>query len=375
MKSSLSFFISMQRPPRCPRLAAKAPRAFTILEMLVALVVLSVIVLISTQMIAGTSKLWINSNSMMSEGRSARVAFNSLTSRLSQATVAPYYGYTWTSSGTTNTPNAYVRHSELRFLSGPSTNINTSAPSSPTDAVFFVAPLGIISDTTDYGHLPSLLNICGYYIQWTNVDVDRPSILPSTGLPYHFQLMQFVQPSEQMSLYSQTANNYPTYNPVTTTPAWQVTAMTNSPAGVRPIANNVIALLLLPAMSTTDTSGTLSPGFIYNSETNWTSATAATTAANRTPPVMRVVMYTIDDISAKRLSTTYTNSTMPNLYVDTNGNTLFTDPAKLYPSTNSTNPDIGDLGRFEATLSAQKINFRRFEAAVQLPKQPWNTQN
>ncbi len=87
-----------------------------------------------------------------------------------------------------------------------------------------------MSDTTDYGHLPSLLNICGYYVQWTNADPNRPSILPPANLPYRFQLMQFVQPSEQMSLYAATANGFPTYTQITTNPAWQVTAMNNSPS-------------------------------------------------------------------------------------------------------------------------------------------------
>ncbi len=367
----------MQRRLFFPKLIRRTNRAFTLLEMLVALTILAIIVLLSAQMISATSKLWINSNSLMTEERAARVAFNSLTSRLSEATVDQYYGFTWQPTGNAYTPNAYIRHSELRFISGLSSTINTSVSSSPTDAVFFVAPLGSVSDTTDYGHLPSLLNICGYYIQWSNVDIDRPSILPTANLPYHFQLMQFIQPSEQMSLYAATANNYPTYTPVTTNPAWQLTALANSPSGIRPIANNVIALLLLPAKSTTDTSGTLAPNFLYNSETLWTAATAATTAANRVPPVMRVVMYTIDDISAKRLASTYTTSTLPNLYVDSsNGNApIFTDPTKLYPNPTANPPDAGDLSRFEGTLTSLKLNFRRYEAAVELPRQPWNIQN
>ena len=352
---------------------------FSLAELLVAIAILTIILLVSFQLISGTSGIWIRSNSKMIEGREARVAFNSMISRLSQATVNPYYGYTWTGASTgTATPISYVRHSELRFYSGPSaTLIPTFATTSPTDAVFFVAPLGYVSNTTDYGHLPSLLNICGYYIQWSNVDLERPSILPSVNLPYSFQLMQFVQPSEQMSLYNATANNYANgYKQVTTSPAWQTTALFGNPAGttalnVRPIARNVIALLLLPATSTTDTSGTLTPvDYQYNSEKAATGVTTANTSVNRAPPVMRVVMYTIDDISAKKLST---STTMPNLYVDTSSNPIFTNPTKLFP--NPTSGEIGDLSRFEATLVSQRITFRRFEAAVELPRQPWNYQN
>jgi hypothetical protein len=82
------------------------------------------------------------------------------------------------------------------------------------------------------------------------------------------------------------------------------------------------------------------------------------------------VMYTIDEKSALRLSQ---SATMPNLYVSTSGTPLFTDSSKLYPNTST--GDIGDIGRFEQTLTANKISFRRYDAAVELPRQPWNTQN
>jgi uncharacterized protein (TIGR02599 family) len=370
MKRFLSKFIVLKLPDRRP--GNDRSEAFTMIELLVAMVILSIIILVCFQMISGTSGVWSKASSQMAEGRAGRVAFNSLVSHLSQATVDQYYGYTWTTSGV---PNQYVRHAELRFISGLGSAVNTSVASCPTDAVFFVAPLGVVTPPStagapDYRHLPSLLNICGYYVQWTNSDPDRPSILPSSSLPYSFKLMQFVQPSEQMSLYASTATGYPTYTTVTPSPAWQNTALANSPSGIRPIATNVVALLLLPAMSTTDTSGSISPGFKYDSGVAWTSATASTTAANRLPPVMRVVMYTIDDVSAKRLGN---SSTMPNLYVDTSGNTLFTDPTKLYA--NASTSDIGDLARFEASLTSKNLRFRRFESAVELPRQPWNTQN
>jgi len=360
--------------------------SFTLVEMLVAIAVLSILIVLAAQIITRTSSVWVYSTSKMAEGREARVAFNSLTQRLSSATVDQYYGYTYTAVTPATTPpsylpNSYVRRSELRFISGPSATINTTVAASPTDAIFFAAPLGIVNNTATYGHLPSLLNVCGYYVQWSNVDLERPSIpgMATTGI-YRFRLMQFVQPAESMSIYSQTVpisgsnpnGNYPTFNFQTGT-SWQNTAMNNSPTGVHPLANNVVALLLLPATNTTDASGTIAPGFLYNSEVATAPATTpALTSINRTPPVMRVVMYTIDEKSALRLPQ---SATMPNLYVYPagSGTPLFTDSSKLYPNTN--NGDIGDVGRFEQTLTANKLTYRRFDAAVQLPKQPWNTQN
>jgi len=353
--------------------------------MLVAIAVLSIILLLATELITRTSTVWVYSTSKMAENREARVAFNSLVQRLSSATVDQYYGYTYTnvSLGTTNAavyvPSSYLRRSELRFISGQSSAINTTVPSSPTDAVFFTAPLGIVSNMALYGHLPSLLNVCGYYVQWTNKDLERPSVpgLSTTGI-YRFRLMQFVQPAESMSIYSQTIpfsssntnGNYPAFSLVTGT-SWQNTALSAYPSGIHPLANNVAALLLLPATNTTDATGTLAPGYLYNSESATAPATTpALTSVNRTPPVMRIVMYTIEEKSALRLPQ---SATMPNLYVSTSGTALFTDSSKLYP--NSTTGDIGDVGRFEQNLTANHITFRRFDAAVELPRQPWNTQN
>ncbi|MEJ0001463.1 MAG: hypothetical protein WDO13_21440 [Verrucomicrobiota bacterium] len=125
-----------------------------------------------------------------------------------------------------------------------------------------------------------------------------------------------------------------------------------------------MALLLLPALSTTDTSGTL--GFTYNSETANT-GDVSDSQQNRLPPVIRVVLYTIDEASAKKLGG---SATMPSLY-SFGGSPLFTDPTKLYPAADGS--DIGDLGRFESVLTQAKLTYRRFETAVQLARAPWKT--
>jgi len=363
-----------------------AALSFTLVEMLVAITVLSVLLVLAAQVITRTSSVWMYSNYKMTQGRDARVAFSSLVARLGEATVDQYYGYTNYVSGTAALPGNYLRRSELRFASGLATNLiptttvvnGVGMTNLVTDATFFVAPLGIVTNTTLYAHLPSLLNVCGYYVQWSNIDSERPSPpLPTGNGIYRFRLMQFVQPSESMSVYSQTipfsgANvngNYPLYTNLVTSPSWQITALQNSYQGIHPLANNVVALLLLPATNVVDSSGVLATNFLYNTEKANTGATGATTSLNRTPPVMRVVMYTIDEKSALRLTQ---SATVPPLYVYS-GSGLFVNSSKLY--TNSTTGDIGDLARFEATLTANKLTYRRFDAAVELPRQPWNTNN
>jgi uncharacterized protein (TIGR02599 family) len=376
--------------------------SFTLVEMLVAMAVLAILMLLAFQMISQTSGIWISSNSKMSQSREARVAFNSIVLRLSQATVDQYYGYEYqnvgTASAVTNIPTyPIIRRSELGFISGVATNILSGTSTAvltsancPAHAVFFVAPLGIVKTTATYGHLPSLLNVCGYYIQWSNKDLDCPYVgsttfagpLPATAASanYRFRLMQFVQPSEYMSVYSQTipfsaSNTNGNYavgfpSPLVTPPAWQITALNNSPTtgGISQLAKNVIGLFLLPAMSSTDGSGGIAPGFLYNSQTVG-SPGPATTSVNRVPPVMRVVMYTIDEKSAQTLSASY-GSTMPTTAVY---GSLFTAPSQMYP--NLMSGTAGDVSAFEKNLKNLKLRFRRFDAAIQMPAQPWNIQN
>ncbi len=96
---------------------------FTLVELLVAIAILTVIILLSFQMISGTSGAWVRSNSKMAEGREARVAFNSLVSRSAKPRLTP----TTASPGSNPAPspppvyvpNTYTRHSELRFTLRP----------------------------------------------------------------------------------------------------------------------------------------------------------------------------------------------------------------------------------------------------------------
>jgi uncharacterized protein (TIGR02599 family) len=364
--------------------------AFTLVEMLVAMAILVTIMVLSFQMIDRTNSIWSSTSSKLEQFRGGREAFDAIGARLAEATLDQYEGYQFQQmaslTGTISAPTSYGRRSELRFLCGPgATEAQVSSTSYPcvTDSVFFVAPLGVLSGTTataptvgeygstsaNYPTLPGLLNICGYFIQWSNNDLQRPALLGSTNANggndiYRFRLLQFIQPAEEMTLYNlTTAGSYPNYALVSTT-NWQTSAMTASPASVRQLAENVVALLLLPASSTTDTTGALAPGFLYDSENP--STTGSNSQLNRLPPVVRVVLYTIDDVSAHRLANT---AAVPNLYTTSTGQPLFVDPTKLYPAADGSDP--GDLSRFETVLINHNLKFRRFETAVELLPEPW----
>jgi uncharacterized protein (TIGR02599 family) len=360
------FLSKILQPAQGPRRRSSKAAAFTLVELLLALSIITILLLVGFQIIARTSALWVSTNSKLEQFREARIGFSALTARLSQATLNQYSGYEYTDPTQADlVPRKIGRRSELRFLSGPAARIaqsDASSPPCPTQAIFFVAPLGLTS-TNSYARLQGLLNICGYFVQWSNIDPERPAILPGSDI-YRFRLMQFIQPAEAMGLYSKTSTSQPTYQFVPA-PGWQLSAMQQSPAALRALANNVVGLFFLPTRSTSDLSGTLAPDFIYDTESE--NPDPALSQRNRLPPVVRVILYTIDEASARKLSNT---AAMPDLYTTEEDGLLFRDPDRFYPAVDGS--DAGDLARFEEILRSRNLVYRRHEAAIELLPQPWN---
>lgn len=333
--------------------------AFTLVEMMCAVALAAFLMIVLTAIVAQTSRLWRATGSQLDQFREARAAFNSLAERLGQATLGTSWGCSYAAAGV---PSGLVRKSELRFRSGPGASVVGGAVH-PTDAVFFFAPLGRVDDTDAYGGLPGLLNLCGYYVEWNSDSVDRPALLPATP-QYHFRLMEFVQPSEEVAIYQKTVPAFSLTMPGQAGPSagsWQTAALEASPAGVRPLCRNVVALILLPALSPEDNVTELAPQFNYDSEAS--SAASPVNSYSQLPPVVKVVLYAIDEASAQRLGAQ--GGAMPELY-----DGLFANAASLYPN----GLDPGDLGRFEANLEARHLNFRRFETVVELPQSRWSAQ-
>ena len=194
---------------------------FTLVELLVSMVVLIVLVVLLTQLINTLRGVISRTTTSIEEFRGARDAFETMARRIGQATLNSYDDVNPTISGTASrSGTAYVRASELRFISGDAATLLTGTysgkslsagqeyPSAPypTDAVFFQAPLGVTqaASASAYAPLTQLLNTCGYYIKWDNDKDLRPSFLSSTTIPYRwrFHLMELIEPTENLRIYS-----------------------------------------------------------------------------------------------------------------------------------------------------------------------------
>lgn len=366
---------------------------FTLLEMLVATFVLVIILGLTLQITTSANNLFLGTRKRIDAFQEARAGFEVMTRRVSQAMLNTYWDYAngTVGSGTgaprpspdadysTNNyatlsgtwqPTQYLPNSGLHFICGPvqaaitqsgttvgpivGTSVNTVA--SPVkvmvgDAIFFQAPLGY-SNTSSNAVMPDLLNSCGYFLQFSSDNPDRPAFLTGTekgvsaagsdSLPvrFRFRLKELDLPSQYMYVYQYISQySAPQPGPTVSYPNYTFYWFSYPLAGldsnqqplpfnpVYTLAQNVIALIIEPVRSSNYPSPNpatveLAPYYFYNSrlwaDATKTGPTAAATSPlaiatrNQLPPQVMVTMVAIDEASAARLQALQTTmSTMP----------------------------------------------------------------
>jgi len=326
---------------------------FTLVELLVAVAILAMIVGLLLTMVSQTSKTWKSTSSKIEQFRDARVAFDAITRRLGQATLNTYYDY----DNPTN-PTSYMRQSELRFLSGRADSIiGGLASNKPSMAVFFQAPVGFATNSTN-SLLQNTLNTWGYFIEYASDANNRPNFL-NGGVPKareRYRLMEFMEPTESLSVYNYTTNRkYTNIN-------W-ISDSLSLPEETRPVhvlAENVIALILLPKLAPGDMVGKYTASSLAASNYFYSSADASISDPyinphHQLPPVVQVTMIAVDETSFVRYPAYLQKIT--NAY-----QSLFQDPSML----------TNDLQALQASLSSQKINYRVFTTDVMIKEATWS---
>ncbi|HSI87170.1 MAG: Verru_Chthon cassette protein C [Candidatus Methylacidiphilales bacterium] len=341
---------ALSTPPagRAGKRMRYAPRdAFTLIEMMAAVVVLSGIMLVIFGITNQISHIWRNSKAKIESFRGARAAFTSITSQLEQATLNTYYDYYQNgvrrteANKATFIPTSYNRNSDLHFICGKSLITNQVGHS-----IFFQATLGR-TDVTAYQGMDTMLNACGYYITY-GPDISRPAFLDTlpAASPQRnrFRLMQFLQPSQDLSVYSTTAPS--------DVKNW-FSIPVNAGRNCQPLAENIIAMVILPRLSLGDTTvpGSLAPQYEYDSRNS-----ANNTTFHQMPPVIDIVMVAIDEPSAIRLGN---SATAPDLGVST----LFQNASSLET----------DLRTLTTSLDARRITYRVFRTSVAIKGAKWSS--
>ena len=332
--------ISGNRRSRC-RAAGGLERGFTILEMLVASAVFMLLMGILLTTVAQTGSVTQRAGDKISAFQGARAAFDLLTATLSQATLNTYWDF-YDSNGKSASdpayngiPKRYGRQSELHFLVGNAGAVPFPGTAGTGQAVFFQAAVGQSTAAASRG-LQELLNVCGYYIQYAAVE-SLPSAFPGTSTGgYRYQLMQEIEPSEDMSVYDTTAGN-----------AW---VKASSPV---PVAENVIYLAIWPRKSPLDdpAGDDLTSDYSYDSRAG-AAADPQLGTAHQMPPVVQVTMVVIDEASASHLCT---GNTPPQKVADAFSGLFGTSEKAQHEQ---------DLKDMEARLGAAGINHRVFTAMI-----------
>ncbi len=326
-----------------------------------------------------TSKIWKHSTAQIQSFESARAAYATMTMRLRQATLNTYLDYydaagnIRSASNTAFVPASYARASELHFIVDQArTIVPGTAADHPTHAVFFQAPLGFTMNTTSYANLPNILNACGYYVEFNSDKSFNPPFLDATAVKerYRYRLMEFLQPAESLAVYgtsssSSVIGSLPAYdgwfyNCLPTNIGAIPTTQTNVP--LRMLAENIIALVIMPEMSPRDASATvLAPNYTYDSR----AGTISTITRNQLPPLLRVVMVAVDEPSFQRLVPSG-SSTPPTVISN-----LLSSATPLFQTSASLDADLNTL---TSALSAQKIGYRVFDTDIAIRGAKWSTQ-
>lgn len=349
----------MKFPP--PHPSRPRPRharsAFTLVELLVSLAVVTILMLVFATLTDRTASVWRTTRGKVSQFQQARDAFETITRNLSQATLNTYLDY-YDKNGArrdaantaTFEPFRYGRYSELRFRSGQaSALLQQPAVQTPGHAVFFYAPLGE-SGVAANSSLNHLLNLTGYYISYGE-DTERPVFLPSAPT-YAFRLHEFKQRTEDL-------------RPLGGPERWPPDVTNHPDAHI--IARNIVAITFLPKLpgqgpagdTSVDRNGNaLAPEYEYDStQTGQGGARKELNTLHQLPPIVEVTMVAIDDASAERIgrSSAPPDFGLANLFKSAD------------PATRKT-----DLETLLQTLRNRRLNARVFSTEVSLKGAKWS---
>ncbi len=417
--------------------------AFTLVELMVSTAILTLMMVILLQMTNQTANTWRYGAAKAEQFSEARKAFETMTRRVAEATLNTYWDYYFDKDNTNVNPDlladpftknliptSYARFSDLRFrvvqMSDP--QYDTPSVFRPTHGVFFQAPVGMVeaSDTTLH-KLDELINSWGYFVEVAQTTKVPKFLASSFPTKTRSRLMEFRQPSEEFDLYRRVtekikadikAGRLPDRDPDLDAagkvsdpkeddwfkvPVKQTATTANRP--VRVLAENIIALVILPRLTPLDerlrkeaakdpTSGVnknrlqLTPNYEYHSKqlSNYAGTPGFSYATekkrldaeinprNQLPPVLQVVMVAIDENSSQRLAeanATTGDLGLKTLLKDTSGTgNLFTDSALL--EAKNGDEKQGDLAKLEEQLIAAHVSYRIFSSNVAIRGAKWS---
>lgn len=341
-------------------------RGFTLIEVGLSMTILSVIMLVSVQVLDQTRRTWKRGMANVEQFREARMAYESITQNVRQALLNTYLAYQYNDGDTptipesrTQVPQGYMRQSELQFITGQASTLlgGAQAASLSGHAMFFQARLGL-SDRVGYESLSKLLCGRGYFVMHGTDEAFRPEHVPDVRS--RFRLWEYRPTAEGNSVYSDAAGQ------------WFKDAMTGiitdaesaeRPAHSRPIAENIVALIISPQVTQQDADNKKAQPWWIAPHYNYDSTIAAHTSMNSPqgtqhmlPPRVMVTLVAIDEASARNLAEQNPEG-MPQL-VPQGAFTQCQDRQK-------------DMEALEASLRSKQLNYRVFSSTITMRNSKW----
>lgn len=376
---------------------------FSIIELLVSVAVLSLVMVLVFQMLERTQSTFKKARDSVSEFKDARNGFDAITRRLSQATLNTFWQVANNANGVAT---KFERQSDLHFVSGPATEVMGNPPANAgkrvTHSMFFQAPTGYTEveskeanslNTLKFGNFPNLLNAWGYFVEFGSDQLDRAQFLnnlenaPRPRIRY--RLMEYAQATEGLQIYAEQLRTQ-TQAASTQINKWFLNADTygvNNPRNydvvqgdsndqdgrtTRVIAENIIALLILPAESLSkDYRDKLAPNYSYNTRAWQTSNGSALAGSNTNvektkhvlPPIVDVTMVAVDEADFRKVTI---NEGIESIA----GFSKVDWTQGLFARAADYDRDIDQL-RQRLSEHTPEIKFRVFRASVRLREAKW----
>jgi uncharacterized protein (TIGR02599 family) len=222
----------------------RSNEGFTVMELTVTSAIIILILATLISMTDQTQRLMRGTSAKVEQFQGARLAFETLTRRISQATLNTYWDYQYETVSQqvggktvqTRVPTRYERGSELRFRCGRMAELNPQSKRfQPTHGIFFQTPDGRVEDAERNGAMDHLLNTWGYFVE-LNSDEDSlpPWLRGQVPARDRFRLMEMGESAEKLTLYQFQQPRVAD---------WFLQSLNQKNAPVRAVAENVLAVI------------------------------------------------------------------------------------------------------------------------------------